>query len=196
MSWQRHSSSRAFAPAPAENAVVMAISNNDRRHLANLLASGADPDAPHRDTCPMVFAAHRGELEVIDLLLAHKGNINQKDAKGMTALMVAATYQMHGLADALICRGAALDAQDNEGHTALLHAVFKKDHNAVALLVRAGAKTDLKNKTGKTVADYLGQPENAGLKATFEAALKDAAKINVAATSRVLLRKPLQIRAK
>jgi len=196
MSWQHRRPRRAFAPAPAENAVVTAISNNDRRHLAHLLASGANPDAPHRDTCPIVFAAHRGETDIIDLLLAHKADINRKDATGMTALMAAVSTRKHDLARALIDRGAAPDLQDNAGRTALLHAVFKKDHEAVALLVRAGAVAAIPDKDGKTATDYLGQPENAGLRATFEAAQKDADKIDTAAASRIVLRKPLHIRPK
>ena len=196
MSWQRRKTSRACAPAPAESPVVMAISNNDRKHLSRLLADGANPDAPHRDTCAMVFAARRGELDVIDLLRAHNGNINQQDGNGMTALMVAASSAQYGLAHALIARGANLNICDRNGLTALIHAAVKQDHDAVDILIRAGADTQIGFKDGKTLADYLNQPDNNGLKATFDASQKQAAQINTAVAARVTVRKPLQIKHK
>jgi ankyrin repeat protein len=176
--------------------VVTAISNNDRTYLVTLLAQGADPDAPHRDTCPLVFAAHRGEIEIIDLLLQYKADINQQDAKGMTALMVAAAGQQHDLCRALLARRADINAQDKDGRTALMHAALQADHEAIALLVSAGADALVKNKAGKTVLDDLAVPANAGLRATFNAAQKEAAKINTAMTAHVTVRKPLQIRLK
>lgn len=196
MPWQRRKTSRAFPPAPAENPVVMAISNNDRKHLSSLLAGGASPDAPHRETCPVVFAAHRGERDVIDLLLSHNGNINQQDAKGMTALMVAASYQQHDLARALIARGADMNIRDKDGLNALMHAVIKKDHIGIDLLVRAGAQTDQRFANGQTVAEYLSQPENTGLKATFDAAQKAGSTMDTATATAVSVRKPLQIKHK
>lgn len=196
MSWHRPRPARRFNAAPAENPVVMAISNNDRKHLVHLLENGASPDARYRDTCPLVFAAHRGELDVIDLLRAHKADINQKDAQGATALIAAASGGNAALCAALIARGAALDAQDNKGNTALFHAARKKDHDTFALLVRAGASADIANAQGQTVTDYLNLPENTALRATFEAACKDAEKVDVAAATRVVLRKPLQLKPK
>lgn len=196
MSWQRRRTTRAFAPAPAENAVVTAISNNDRTYLVTLLSQGADPNAPHRDTCPLVFAAHRGEIEIIDLLLQYKADINQQDAQGMTALMVATAGQQHDLCRALLARRADINAQDKDGRTALMHAVLKEDHESIALLACAGADAGIKNKAGKTVLDDLALPENAGLRATFDAAQKEAAKISTAVATHMTVRKPLQIRLK
>lgn len=196
MSWHRRQATRAFAPAPAESPVVMAISNNDRKHLCRLLAAGANPNAAHRDTCAMVFAAHRGDLDVIDLLRAHGGDINAQNAKGMTALMVAAAYQQHDLARALIQRGADINMRDKDGMTALMHAAVKKDHVAVDMLVRAGANTQTCFAGGKTLEAFLNQPENIGLRATFHAAKTEAAKISTAVHAPIGVRKPLQIKHK
>lgn len=193
MSWSHRRAGRAFPPPPAQNPVVMAISNNDTMHLCHLLASGANPDAPHGDTCPIVFATHRGEGDKIDMLLTYHADINTTDAKGMTALMTAAATHKPDIIALLIARGADLNRQDKAGHTALAHAVLKKDQAVLIALALAGADAQIPNPAGDTAAALLNKPENLYLKDLFEDA-QDARAHTLAKD--ISVRKPLKIKLK
>lgn len=193
MSWSNRRAGRAFPPAPPQNPVVMAISNNDTMHLCHLLATGANPDALHGDTCPIVFATHRGEADKIDMLLAYHANINATDAKGMTALITAAARRKPEIITLLIARGADLNLQDKNGQTALCHAIMQKDQAAIIALALAGADARIPNPRGETAIALLHKPENAYLKELFDDAA-DTRAHTLAQGMRV--RKPLKIKLK
>lgn len=193
MSWSNRKVTRRFPPPPLENPVVMAISNGDTQHLLYLLSVGADPDALHGDTCPMVFATHRDEPETISTLLAHNADINSVDAKGMTALMIAASYHRQHILTQLIARHADVNRQDNNGNTALMHALFKKDQAAIIALVLAGADTGIPNRSGDTAMTYLNKTENTYLNDMLDDARAEHAHT---LTKNISVRKPLKIRPK
>jgi ankyrin repeat protein len=96
---------------------------------ASLLSHGADPNcafAPesgHREF-PLTVAAYNGHLEVIDLLVEHGADLNQRDSQyGYTALH----WTVHGgkldAAQYLVDYGCNVEAEDSEGNTALFYAV-------------------------------------------------------------------------
>lgn len=193
MSWSNRRAGRAFPPAPPQNPVVMAISNNDTMHLCSLLVNGANPDARHGDTCPIVFATHRGEGDKIDMLLAYHADINATDANGMTALMTAAARHKPDILALLIVRGADLNLQDKNGHTALCHAILQKDQAGMIALVLAGADARIPNPAGETALALLHKPENTYLKELFDDATDTRAHTLVQG---IIIRKPLKIKPK
>ena len=65
-----------------------AIRDNDLRGLTALLDRGADPNAADaRKRTPLVSAAAIGSIEAMKVLVAHKADVNARDASGSTALM-------------------------------------------------------------------------------------------------------------
>lgn len=151
MSWIRHSRrTRHAAPAPAQNSLVMAISNNDRAWLRSLLSSGADTNAPHRDTLPLHLASRRGAFDIVDSLIVHGARINERDPAGHTALMLAAQNGEAPEIAALLIRGAASDTTDYDGNTALHHAMQALRFDHLHRLVRAGGNPDKANHAGIT----------------------------------------------
>lgn len=154
MSWTKsRPRSRSFAPAPQENPVVQAISNGDANWLKNLLEGGANPNAPHRDTMPLHFAARRNEMHIVDLLCRHGGDIDIRNAQGRTAVIEAAMNGEKKTLAALLTRGADIDIADNDGNTALHHAMRLSKYDIMRQLILAGCKTDIANRAGEMPRD-------------------------------------------
>ena len=66
-----------------------------------------------------MWAARKGELEIVRLLRSKGATIDARDAKGETALMKACRGKRWTMARALLDLGADLNLRDGEGRTAL-----------------------------------------------------------------------------
>jgi ankyrin repeat protein len=198
MSWHRHRGRKPVPPPLAHNPIVMAISNGDQNHLRHLLKSGSNPDAAHGDTCPLVFATHRCDPDVVVLLLDHKANIDTPDSKGRTALMIAATGDRLDILATLIARGADIHRGDQHGNTALMHAVLNKNHTAVEKIIQAGADVQQRNRYGDSAAQMMTRPEYTGLQSTAAAAFQSKAEKEKQASTQladeIRVLKPLRLR--
>jgi len=198
MSWHRHRGQKPMPPAPAQNPIVMAISNCDKNHLRHLLASGGKPDAAHGDTCPLVFATRCGALDIVVLLLDHHAVIDTPDAQGQTALMVAATGDRLDILETLLARGADIHRGDKHGNTALIYAVLNKNHPAVEKMIQAGADVQQPNQYGDSAEKLMLRPEYTGMKATVADALQKKAATEkkgcTQLTEKMRVFKPLRLR--
>jgi uncharacterized protein len=98
----------------------------------------ATRDKKHAATA-LMWAAHEGHVELVQLLLDRGARIDERKHSGETALWFAAQQGHAGAAELLLQRGADPNAQDGEGVTPLMVA-RTNGHEAVAdLLRRAGA---------------------------------------------------------
>jgi len=68
---------------------------------------------------PLHYAAAKGQLDVIELLLKHGADVNARDKNGYTPLHAAAYYDHADAAGLLIVRGADARVRNNEGKTPL-----------------------------------------------------------------------------
>jgi uncharacterized protein len=108
-------------PNAMDNAGATVLMQNDSATVTRpLLAGGADPNLPHRGdgTTPLMYAAGRGAVPMLHLLLAAGADITATDKQGRTALHHACT----GTGDpravrALLAVGADPDARDASGAT-------------------------------------------------------------------------------
>lgn len=83
-----------------------------------------------------------------------KLDINQKNHKGYSPLMIAA-YKSNYLAARLLLEvGADPNSSDFSGNTVLMGAAFKGDENLVRLLISQGSQKDLKNQQGLTAKEW------------------------------------------
>jgi len=81
-------------------------------------------------------------------------DINQKNHKGYSPLMISA-YNSNSEASALLLeRGADPNSTDLSGNTVLMGAAFKGDANLVRLLISQGSQKDLKNQQGLTAKEW------------------------------------------
>lgn len=68
-----------------------------------------------------------GDLELVKLLIASGANVNQKNFRGATALMIASGAGSASVVKHLIENGADVNARDQEGHNALEYAEARRE---------------------------------------------------------------------
>ena len=84
----------------------------------------------------------------------HGIDINQKNHRGYSPLMISVyngNYETSGL---LLEKGADPNSTDLSGNTILMGAAFKGDVELVTLLIKFGAQKDLKNHSGLTAQQW------------------------------------------
>jgi ankyrin repeat protein len=132
------------------SALLCAIPGEDWR-LATVRLGGAGR-APREW---VVAAAARGELRVLDYLLAHGANADARAANGQTALGAAAAAGQHAACERLIAGGAAVNERmESTGQTALMEAAEEGRSDVVRLLLAHGAGTAPRDAAGLTAEDW------------------------------------------
>ena len=140
------------------------------------LALDADECSLPLRTCQTVplhlVAARPGALELLIGFLAAGADIGKYDAKGRTALHLAARTSGVLAVEALLAAGAEIDATDFEGFTPLMLAAQRgadpvvpaqSDRALVNLLLDLGAEVDAENQQGLSAvmlaATYSDDPQ-------------------------------------
>jgi ankyrin repeat protein len=117
-----------------------------------LIEHGARVNAQALDgSTPLMWAARKGELEIVRLLLSKGANANVVDRLGRSALSYAAEARGDGdTVRALASGGAPLDAQDEGGETPLIKACRRKRSGVALALLDLGAKVNIQDHRGQT----------------------------------------------
>ena len=91
----------------------VACSNAGTPLIARLLEAGADPNiAPPTNGSPLMVASRTGNAEAVRLLIAHRADVNAKEAeRGQTALMWAVAERHPDVVRELIAAGADVHAR-------------------------------------------------------------------------------------
>ena len=87
-------------------------------------------------------------------LLAKGANVNARDFKGATPLVVAANMNYSEGVDLLLARGARVDESSDTGETPLITAVHNRNIGMMRALLKAGADADRADNSGRTARDY------------------------------------------
>jgi len=95
-----------------------------------------------------------GDISTVKLLLDAEADVNARNKKGWSALVLAGYLGNVEMISVLVERGANINLQDNEGWTALMLAAYDGHTDAAAALLRNGADTSLINKENKTALHY------------------------------------------
>jgi hypothetical protein len=90
-------------------------------------------------------AAKKGNCEIVQMLLDHNANINERNSSGMTAMHLAIEYQQEDVIMILLRNGVDINAADNEGRTALSMAVNNSCESGVRLFLLHGADPMIKS---------------------------------------------------
>jgi hypothetical protein len=88
----------------------------------------------------LAAAAHQGDLDAVESFLRKRAKINARNAKGYTALMMAAMNGHYEVARLLIDWGGDIHAKQKDGKTALSYALEGGYSKIAALLSDYGAK--------------------------------------------------------
>lgn len=134
------------------NELITAVGAGDVVKVRTLLKTGANVNSVTDDGVPLLIMAITDtmNLEMVQLLIAAKANVNQRNQHGETALIVAAARNVE-ITRMLIAAKAEINAKDNEGRTALTNAANAHSKDAVRLLIASKANVNAKDKQGKTV---------------------------------------------
>ena len=124
-------------------------------------------------------AVEAGDEHVCRLFLHAGFDVNARDAREWTPLMMASFNGRETLAIELVRLGASVHAQDADGYTPLHWASFNGYVNVVQLLLRKGADVDAVSRANITA---LLQAAARGHAAVANLLLHNHAKVNIAAT--------------
>jgi ankyrin repeat protein len=108
----------------------------------------------------MIYEANHGTLtkSSLDNYLSEGADINAKNNRGYTALIVAAWYDNIDAVKILIDAGADINARSQQGLTALMVATL-----AIQPLITAGADINAKNNDGNTALMMLAERDVVGI---------------------------------
>ncbi len=81
-------------------------------------------------------------------------NVNDRDGRGSTPLIIAAYYNNSGAVKALLDAGADPELQDSMGNTALMGACFKGYPETVKVLLENGASVHTANGNAATALTF------------------------------------------
>jgi ankyrin repeat protein len=107
---------------------------------------------------PLHAPARSGSVAIAEALLAKGGELDQKDAYGVTPLHIAAENGRKEFVDFLLARGAKIDEPTRMGKTAL-HLAEDNGHVDVAALLKAKGASPAPPRFPELRGPYLGQPE-------------------------------------
>lgn len=125
-----------------------------------LVRSGADPnvsnnnsndsDLKYYNKTPLMYAAEKGMVNIVQLLLDKNAELEAQNGTGMTAMMFAADRiessknEGYEIIKVLIGKGADVNATNAHG-TPLMYALRRKNIKIAHLLLENGAKVDVRD---------------------------------------------------
>ncbi|HTV78840.1 MAG TPA: ankyrin repeat domain-containing protein [Steroidobacteraceae bacterium] len=150
------------AAAPAS--LVDAVEQQDTARALDLIAHGADVNAASEDgTTPLMWAAHGGNLALVQALLKAHAKVDVSNAFGANAMLQAAQFGDLRIVEALLGAGANVESPNPDGETALMLVARAGNVPVAKLLLRHGANVNAQeNFRGQTAliwAAAQSQPE-------------------------------------
>ena len=132
-------------------AFVLATTVN-KRGLAALLASGADPNLPTvNKATPMSLATRAKDPELLRLFLKAGGNPNLHNDEGLPLLGLAARDQRWENVETLLTAGADINAADEGGYTTVMQVALLRQYDHVVWLLNHGADPRPVSKIGDSL---------------------------------------------
>jgi len=110
-------------------------------------------DVSSGETAMHIVTARR-DVVWIEFLASRGANVNARDNKGVTPLVLAVGLGFVEGVDALIKAGARVDESNNTGETPLISATHAHDGVLARMLLKAGANPDRPDNSGRSARDY------------------------------------------
>lgn len=101
------------------------------------------------DCCP-IHVASQGKLEIVQLLLEYKCDVNVRDNRGNLPLHHAAMKGHADIVQTLIDAGSDINAQEKNGWTSLHNAAYWCHPQVVNILLNNGCDVNIQNKDERT----------------------------------------------
>jgi hypothetical protein len=123
--------------------------------VRELLAQGVAVDEiDNRGYTPLVLAAINRNVDVLQMLIEHKADVNRKDNHGYTVLGAAAATGNEEMVRLLLDNGALINEPGLHGHTPLIQAIMVGSDDMVRLLLEKGADPAAKGTDGRTALEW------------------------------------------
>lgn len=137
----------------------------NKKFAALLVAKGANLEyTDEHNVTVLIQVAHKGQLEVVEALLAREEgaiDVSAKNDEGITALIAASSEGHFEIVDKLVSKAKdGVDAQDKDGTTALMAAAVRGHAKVVELLIVAGAGVNMQNMDGHTALMFAYNGRN------------------------------------
>ena len=136
-----------------ETALLVACRNNNTEVVNMLLRAGTDPNAADADGYKCLHQAIVGgcSKEIIQRIIDHGGDVNAKNTKGETALLIACLKRNEDVLIALLNAGADPNITDIKRDTCLHWAVSRGCSKETLLaIIDGGADVNAINRAGQT----------------------------------------------
>ncbi len=107
-----------------------------------------------------MVAAENGEVPLTALLLERGAKLEAKTRSGLSALMLAAQYDLPEMVDQLLFKGADPDTAGKDGKSALMIAAGRGHIAPATLLLENGANINRIDKHGKSALIHAADHGN------------------------------------
>jgi uncharacterized protein len=129
------------------------VESLQREEALRALAAGGDVNERSVDgTTALHWAAHNGDLELVERLLERGARADVRNDYGVTALAAAAVEADYGVMKALLEAGADVESPNAEGQTALMVVARTGRVDTAELLLAHGADVNAKEQWGGQTA--------------------------------------------
>ena len=122
--------------------------------IDTLTTAAVDERSPNEAYTPLMVAANRSSLRVVDYLIRQGADVNAQSDGGETALMLAARAKDEQAAvntmTLLLAAGADPNVVSGGGNSPLMEAAYSGHAAAILLLVQAGSNVNHTNQYGET----------------------------------------------
>ena len=153
-----------------------AVKKREGTEVTDMLAEPGTTIVNTRDVTTGETALHlvtaRRDLTWMQFLVAKGANVNLKDVKGVTPLVLACNLGFTEGAEFLVGKGARVDESNSSGETPLITSVHNRNVALVRVLLKAGANPDRADNSGRTARDYAALDKGGTLLAEIESAMK------------------------
>ncbi|XP_014244027.1 kinase D-interacting substrate of 220 kDa B isoform X2 [Cimex lectularius] len=159
-------------------AFITFISEDDVQGLLNYLDNKKIniDDKDENGATALHYAAAKGKVNFVRILLNHNAEVNAEDQDNWTALLCAAKEGHYDVCQELVERDADKEHRDMGGWTALMWAAYKGHTNIALLLIEKGADV---NAHGNYHISSLLWAAGRGHALITKALLEHGAKVNV-----------------
>jgi len=157
-----------------------AVKKKEGQEVTDMLAEGSPNLINTRDVTSGETALHivtqRRDLTWMQFMIGKGANVNARDARGVTPLVLACNLNFTEGVEVLVGNGARVDESNNSGETPLITAVHNRNIPLMRILLKAGANPDRADNSGRTARDYAKLTGNPALLNVIESDAKPASK--------------------
>ena len=174
----------AASPAAAQFSesykFLEAVKKKEGQEVTDMLAEGSPNLVNTRDVTSGETALHivtqRRDLTWMQFTIGKGANVNARDVRGVSPLVLACNLNFVEGVDVLVAAGAKVDDSNNSGETPLITAVHNRNIPLMRILLKAGANPDRADNSGRTARDYAKLAGNPALLSVIESDAKPANK--------------------